>query len=114
MLALKIIEIDGEGRIIASDVSHNDATAELGNLKKISGLRAGNKGLFFPVTSHAKMIEVTSLILNGEEPTGKEALKAKSDLNNAGVLGVVSENGIYGHSRFCNTDFDGKRASDVD
>ena len=26
----KIIEIDGEGRIIASDVSHNDATAELG------------------------------------------------------------------------------------
>lgn len=86
LLALKIIEIDGEGRIIASDVSHNDATAELGNLKKISGLRAGNKGLFFPVTSHAKMIEVTSLILNGKEPTGKEALKAKSDLNNAGVL----------------------------
>ncbi|ELY4557320.1 hypothetical protein SMZ76_001727, partial [Cronobacter sakazakii] len=86
LLALKIIEIDGGGRIIASDVSHNDATAELGNLKKISGLRAGNKGLFFPVTSHAKMIEVTSLILNGEEPTGKEALKAKSDLNNAGVL----------------------------
>lgn len=86
LLALKIIEIDGEGRIIASDVSHSDATAELGNLKKISGLRAGNKGLFFPVTSHAKMIEVTSLILNGEEPTGKEALKAKSDLNNAGVL----------------------------
>ena len=26
------------------------------------------------------------MILNGEEPTGKEALKAKSDLNNAGVL----------------------------
>ncbi|WP_054688278.1 nSTAND1 domain-containing NTPase [Pantoea stewartii] len=86
LLALKIIEIDEEGRITASDVSHNDATAELGNLKKISGLRAGNKGLFFPVTSHAKMIEVTSLILNGEEPAGKEASKAKSDLNNAGVL----------------------------
>ncbi|EBS3219034.1 hypothetical protein EQN67_23355, partial [Salmonella enterica subsp. enterica serovar Livingstone] len=27
-----------------------------------------------------------------------------------GVLGVVSENGIYGHSRFCNTDFDDKLA----
>lgn len=38
------------------------------------------------MTSHAKMIEVTSLILNGEEPAGKEAIKAKSDLNNAGVL----------------------------
>lgn len=25
-------------------------------------------------------------------------------------LGVVSENGIYGHSRFCNTDFDDKLA----
>jgi hypothetical protein len=86
LLALKIIEIDREGRITASDMSHNDATTELGNLKKISGLRAGNKGLFFPVTSHAKMIEVTHLILNGEEPTGKEAIKAKSDLNNAGVL----------------------------
>ncbi|MFO5897387.1 hypothetical protein ACLBTZ_33430, partial [Pseudomonas aeruginosa] len=26
------------------------------------------------------------------------------------TLGVVSENGIYGHSRFCNTDFDDKLA----
>ncbi|RWT10618.1 hypothetical protein DN603_31700 [Raoultella planticola] len=25
-------------------------------------------------------------------------------------LGVTSENGIYGHSRFCNTDFDDKLA----
>ncbi|QCX08068.1 hypothetical protein FGF03_30355 (plasmid) [Klebsiella pneumoniae] len=25
-------------------------------------------------------------------------------------FGVVSENGIYGHSRFCNTDFDDKLA----
>jgi len=86
LLALKIIKIDGEGGIFPADMSDNDATTELGNLEKISGLRAGNKGLFFPVISHAKMIEVTSLILNGGEPTGKEALKAKSDLNNAGVL----------------------------
>lgn len=27
-----------------------------------------------------------------------------------GFIGVVSENGIYGHSRFCNTDFDDKLA----
>ncbi|EEJ2371026.1 TPA: hypothetical protein HH884_004406 [Escherichia coli] len=27
-----------------------------------------------------------------------------------GHAGVVSENGIYGHSRFCNTDFDDKLA----
>jgi hypothetical protein len=27
-----------------------------------------------------------------------------------GLSGVVSENGIYGHSRFCNTDFDDKLA----
>ncbi|WP_249415795.1 DUF4225 domain-containing protein [Enterobacter hormaechei] len=26
------------------------------------------------------------------------------------LKGVVSENGIYGHSRFCNTDFDDKLA----
>nr|WP_241188757.1 recombinase family protein [Escherichia coli] len=26
------------------------------------------------------------------------------------LQGVVSENGIYGHSRFCNTDFDDKLA----
>lgn len=26
------------------------------------------------------------------------------------ITGVTSENGIYGHSRFCNTDFDDKLA----
>nr|WP_117257378.1 hypothetical protein [Klebsiella pneumoniae] len=26
------------------------------------------------------------------------------------LLGIASENGIYGHSRFCNTDFDDKLA----
>nr|WP_172691887.1 MULTISPECIES: hypothetical protein [Enterobacteriaceae]AVX34792.1 hypothetical protein [Klebsiella pneumoniae]QEQ69285.1 hypothetical protein [Enterobacter cloacae] len=30
--------------------------------------------------------------------------------NRIGRTGVVSENGIYGHSRFCNTDFDDKLA----
>ena len=28
----------------------------------------------------------------------------------ANLFGVASENGIYGHSRFCNTDFDDKLA----
>ncbi|EBK9717919.1 hypothetical protein FYK35_20515 [Enterobacter hormaechei] len=30
--------------------------------------------------------------------------------SNIDIKGVVSENGIYGHSRFCNTDFDDKLA----
>lgn len=86
LLSLKIIEIDKQGQITASDISHNDASTELGNLKQISGLRAGNKGLFFPVTSHAMMTKVTTMILRGEEPTGKEEIKAKADLKNAGIL----------------------------
>ncbi|HAO7673137.1 hypothetical protein RCJ31_20075 [Salmonella enterica subsp. enterica serovar Agona] len=32
------------------------------------------------------------------------------DKINVTLIGVVSENGIYGHSRFCNTDFDDKLA----
>jgi len=34
----------------------------------------------------------------------------KSALDSLLISGVVSENGIYGHSRFCNTDFDDKLA----
>ena len=33
-----------------------------------------------------------------------------SAFRSADPEGVVSENGIYGHSRFCNTDFDDKLA----
>jgi hypothetical protein len=86
LLALEIVEIDKQGKMTTSDMSHNDASIVLGNLKQISGLRAGNKGLFFPVTSHAKMIKVTTMILNGDEPIEKEDLKANSDLKNAGIL----------------------------
>lgn len=86
LLALKIIEIDSDGCILAVSISHIDATSELGNLKQISGTRAGNRGLFFPVTSHSKMIEVTNMILSGEEPSESGAVKAKGDLKNAGVL----------------------------
>ncbi len=31
-------------------------------------------------------------------------------ITDEGLLGVRLENGIYGHSRFCNTDFDDKLA----
>lgn len=86
LLALKIIAIDKNGRLVASDASHNDASVELGNLKQISGLRAGNKGLFFPVTSHAQMVKVTKTILSGGQISNKQEMKAKSDLNNAGIL----------------------------
>jgi len=34
----------------------------------------------------------------------------KRPLLGSGQEGVTSENGIYGHSRFCNTDFDDKLA----
>ncbi|MGS4377253.1 hypothetical protein ACKUS6_32010 [Klebsiella michiganensis] len=34
----------------------------------------------------------------------------KNARGQAAYKGVVSENGIYGHSRFCNTDFDDKLA----
>ncbi|SSM99312.1 integrase [Klebsiella pneumoniae] len=37
-------------------------------------------------------------------------LKQGRQLGVNAQLGVVSENGIYGHSRFCNTDFDDKLA----
>lgn len=86
LLALKIIEIDRQGKITTSDISHNNASIELGNLKQISGLRAGNKGLFFPVTSHDKMTKVTKMILNGEELAEKEDIKARADLKNAGIF----------------------------
>tara|TARA_R110001592_G_scaffold221139_2_gene475807 strand:+ start:13994 stop:16627 length:2634 start_codon:yes stop_codon:yes gene_type:complete len=86
LLALKIVAIDKQGRMTASDLSHSEASIELGNLKQISGLRSGNKGLFFPVTSHAKMTKVTNMILSGNEPSEKEDIKAKADLKNAGIL----------------------------
>jgi hypothetical protein len=40
----------------------------------------------------------------------KDAGKRPTVIAIRDLLGVVSENGIYGHSRFCNTDFDDKLA----
>jgi len=86
LLSLKILEIEKSGKLVATKISHSEASIELGNLSQISGLRAGNKGLFFPVTSFSKMTEVTQQIINGTEPTDKEGIKAIADLRNAGVL----------------------------
>jgi hypothetical protein len=36
--------------------------------------------------------------------------RAQAGAVNRNATGVASENGIYGHSRFCNTDFDDKLA----
>lgn len=86
LLSLKILEIEKSGKLVATKISHLEASIELGNLSQISGLRAGNKGLFFPVTSFSKMTEVTQQIISGVEPTDKEGIKAIADLRNAGVL----------------------------
>lgn len=86
LLSLKIIEKEKNGELDISDISHSDASIELGNLKQISGLRAGNKGLFFPVTSHSMLTKITKKIVNGIEPEGSEEIKAIGDLKNAGIL----------------------------
>lgn len=86
LLSLKIIENDKDGELTISDISHSGASIELGNLKQISSLRAGNKGLFFPVTSHSMLTKVTKQIVNGAEPEGSEEIKAIGDLKNAGIL----------------------------
>ncbi|MDL4069428.1 hypothetical protein PWE26_16090 (plasmid) [Enterobacter hormaechei subsp. xiangfangensis] len=41
---------------------------------------------------------------------GEDLRKVAVTAIGVGIVGVVSENGIYGHSRFCNTDFDDKLA----
>lgn len=86
LLSLKIIEIDTNGDLNLTGTNHADVSRELGNLKQISSYRAGNKGLFFPVTSYSMMIQVTEELLKGNEIEGKEQTKAKLDLRNAGVL----------------------------
>ncbi len=86
LLSLKIIEIEKNGDLKLTGNNHPDVSRELGNLKQISSYRSSNKGLFFPVTSYSMMIQVTEELLKGNEIKGKEQIKAKSDLKNAGVL----------------------------
>lgn len=56
-------------------------------------------------------IQLAVLLVAGVLGQQAEALPLPAVLRDDGHLpGVVSENGIYGHSRFCNTDFDDKLA----
>nr|WOL90892.1 hypothetical protein PPEDELGO_00093 [Serratia marcescens]WOL91007.1 hypothetical protein CBNHEBFE_00093 [Serratia marcescens] len=62
----------------------------------------------FPMMSTFKVLlcgAVLSRVDAGQEQLGRRIHYSQNDL-----VGVVSENGIYGHSRFCNTDFDDKLA----
>ncbi|MCH0759336.1 hypothetical protein LNM67_25665, partial [Klebsiella pneumoniae] len=63
--------------------------------------------------SEPMVIRFQAMALNSETQIASllrmaKAIAVKLDLKD--VDGVVSENGIYGHSRFCNTDFDDKLA----
>lgn len=86
LLSLKIITITKDGELTLTEISHSEAATELGNLHQFSGIRSGNKGLFFPVTSFSMMAKVTQKILDGIEPETGEETKAKADLKNAGIL----------------------------
>ncbi|WP_192799023.1 hypothetical protein [Leclercia adecarboxylata] len=57
--------------------------------------------LFVSFNSHADIRGRVVRILDGD---------TLEVLQQNGELGVRLENGIYGHSRFCNTDFDDKLA----
>ena len=65
---------------------------------------------------NAKMVDTSELLrVFGpfEQPKGEHhsgQVSEQRDTAPADQSGVVSENGIYGHSRFCNTDFDDKLA----
>ncbi|WP_224085384.1 IS1 family transposase, partial [Enterobacter cloacae] len=48
--------------------------------------------------------------LNLRQHLARLGRKSLSFSKSVELHGVVSENGIYGHSRFCNTDFDDKLA----
>ena len=86
LLSLKIIVIEKNGVIKISNISHSKAISELGNLNVIAGMRAGNRGLFFPVTSYSMMTKVAQKIIEGNSSEGKEENKAEVDLKNAGIL----------------------------
>ena len=86
LLSLKIIVIESNGVIKISDISHSKAISELGNLNVIAGMRAGNRGLFFPVTSYSMMTKVAQKLIEGKKLETKEENKAEVDLKNSGVL----------------------------
>ncbi len=52
-----------------------------------------------------EILELVSSLAQDDRNTGLAVV-----VNRKALIGVASENGIYGHSRFCNTDFDDKLA----
>ena len=70
----------------------------------------------YSVASVATRLDITTHSLYSwikkygpDSSTNKEQSDAQAEIRRL-QKGVASENGIYGHSRFCNTDFDDKLA----
>ncbi|MCW4934275.1 hypothetical protein P3S20_21820, partial [Enterobacter hormaechei] len=78
--------------------------AELGLSGEILSIRTdGMQGTLIP--------DLTAGVSEaGRVKTGNWVISDKRTFDHVVLCGVVSENGIYGHSRFCNTDFDDKLA----
>ncbi|MBT9724872.1 hypothetical protein GPK76_10870, partial [Escherichia coli] len=58
----------------------------------------------------ALLIRIILRSVNQHSPLLMQLHAAGIRTGDAERIGVASENGIYGHSRFCNTDFDDKLA----
>ena len=58
------------------------------------------------IADQCKPVVVVVRVAEGTAETPEEA--RKQTVSN--IIGTTDENGIYGHSRFCNTDFDDKLA----
>ncbi|EGT4306134.1 phage tail protein [Cronobacter sakazakii] len=72
--------------------------------------KAGKKGtLAESLQAIADQAKPVIVVVRVAEGTGddEEAALAQTISN---IIGTTDENGIYGHSRFCNTDFDDKLA----
>lgn len=82
-----------------------------GRLAELHGLQATlNQALRFYEAENVDyrlreaICRLWGMTFSAEETSNASTLLGKT------LNGVVSENGIYGHSRFCNTDFDDKLA----
>ncbi|WP_240507661.1 helix-turn-helix transcriptional regulator, partial [Klebsiella pneumoniae] len=86
------------------------------SVRTIQRIENGERPGLETLSALAAVFEVTVAEIGGEarreDAPGQEAsLDLRIEEAKARVhQGVVSENGIYGHSRFCNTDFDDKLA----
>ena len=74
--------------------------------------KAGTKGTLSKslqaIADQCKPVVVVVRVAEGtDDPEDPEAAQKETISN---IIGTTDENGIYGHSRFCNTDFDDKLA----